>query len=199
MIKVATFEKVSFKEFCRAMEVVLTIADARKINLKKIYNDIQLPVRSTEFSGGYDFFIPFNVVMQTDSALVIPTGIRCKFDQKDFTLDIVPRSGLGFKHGIYLSNTIGIIDADYYDSENEGHIMIKLEMPPSRVSDPLVAVDSMNDDYAHILAGLTFPNNETLKLNKGDRFVQGIFHQYGITTDDQAVGKRSGGFGSTGK
>ena len=198
MTKVATFEKVSFKEFTDAMRKMLTPVDAQKLDLQKMYDDIKLPIRSTEFSGGYDFFIPFNAVLQTDSALLIPTGIRCKFEQKDFTLDIVPRSGLGFKYGVYLANTIGIIDSDYYDSENEGHIMVKLEMPSDRVPNPMVSVDTSND-YEYILAGLSFPKDENLKLNKGDRFVQGIFHQYGITTDDQAAGKRSGGFGSTGK
>ena len=198
MTKVANFEKVSFKEFTDAMRKMLTPVDAQKLDLQKMYDDIKLPIRSTEFSGGYDFFIPFNAVLQTDSALLIPTGIRCKFEQKDFTLDIVPRSGLGFKHGVYLANTIGIIDSDYYDSENEGHIMVKLEMPSDRVPNPMVSVDTSND-YEYILAGLSFPKDENLKLNKGDRFVQGIFHQYGITTDDQATGKRSGGFGSTGK
>ena len=76
--------------------------------------------------------------------------------------------------------------------------MVKLEMPSDRVPNPMVSVDTSND-YEYILAGLSFPKDENLKLNKGDRFVQGIFHQYGITTDDQATGKRSGGFGSTGK
>ena len=198
MTKVATFEKVSFKEFTDAMRKMLTPVDAQKLDLQKMYDDIKLPIRSTEFSGGYDFFIPFNAVLQTDSALLIPTGIRCKFEQKDFTLDIVPRSGLGFKHGVYLANTIGIIDSDYYDSENEGHIMVKLEMPSDRVPNPMVSVHT-STDYEYILAGLSFPKDENLKLNKGDRFVQGIFHQYGITTDDQATGKRSGGFGSTRK
>ena len=86
-------------------------------------------------------------------------------------LGIYIRSSLGFKYQIGLANTTGIIDADYYNSDNEGHIMVKL-----------------------INRG-----NKKFSANKGDKIVQGIFLPYGITVDDNSEGVRNGGFGSTGK
>ena len=70
-----------------------------------------------------------------------------------------------------MANTTGIIDADYYNSDNEGHIMVKL-----------------------INRG-----NKKFSANKGDKIVQGIFLPYGITVDDNSEGIRNGGFGSTGR
>lgn len=84
-------------------------------------------------------------------------------------LALFPRSGLGFKHGMRLKNTVGIIDSDYYNADNEGHIMAKIDV-----------------DYGFI-------------GEEGDRFMQGVFLPYGVTTDDNANGERTGGFGSTGK
>ena len=55
----------------------------------------------------------------------ILTGIRARIDD-GWVLKIYPRSGLGFKYRLQLNNTVGIIDSDYYGSDNEGHIQIKL-------------------------------------------------------------------------
>ena len=74
---------------------------------------------------------------------------------------------------LQLNNTVGIIDSDYYNSDNEGHIFIKIT----------------NDTNT----------GKTVSLKQGDAFAQGIFVQYGITVDDDATGVRNGGFGSTGK
>ena len=104
---------------------------------------------------------------------MIPTGIRSKIND-GWVLKIYPRSGLGFKHRVQLDNTVGIIDADYYNSSNEGHIMIKL------------SCDAHDDGH-------------TVSISAGDGFAQGIFLQFGITVDDNAVGERDGGFGSTTK
>ena len=83
----------------------------------------------------------------------------------------VPRSGSGFKYGIRLMNTCGIIDSDYYYSDNEGHIMLKLHN--------------------------TSPNEKRWEVRRGDGFAQGIFLQYGLTVDDVTSEIRNGGFGST--
>ena len=88
-------------------------------------------------------------------------------------LKIYPRSGLGFKFRLQLNNTVGIIDSDYFGSDNEGHIFIKIT----------------NDSN----------ENKTLSLKAGEGFAQGIFLPFGITTDDDADGVRNGGFGSTTK
>ena len=84
-------------------------------------------------------------------------------------LALFPRSGLGFNAGMHLNNTVGIIDSDYYYASNEGHIMARIDA------------------------------KEEFTLCEGDRFIQGVFIPYGITTDDSADGERTGGFGSTGK
>ena len=72
-----------------------------------------------------------------------------------------------------LNNTVGIIDSDYYYSDNEGHIFIKIT----------------NDSK----------DGKTVTVKKGEGFAQGIFLEYGITEDDDVSEIRNGGFGSTTK
>ena len=87
-------------------------------------------------------------------------------------LKCYPRSGLGFKFRLQLNNTVGIIDSDYFKSDNEGHIFAKLT----------------NDSN----------EGKTLEVTGGSGFMQGIFVEYGITVDDEVTAERNGGFGSTG-
>lgn len=173
---VARFEKVSFGQFKAAFNDLLAnyknnIGDDVVVDddsLKKLYDRIELPVRATFGSAGYDFRTPINCNLAVGQTIVIPTGIRCKM-HNNYVLQLYPRSGLGFKHGMELVNTVGIIDADYYNADNEGHILIKIK-----------------------------PTLKDLQLKIGDKFAQGIFMPYGITDDDNASGVRSGGMGSTG-
>ena len=141
MKSVAKFEKVSFDQFILDFtannihkKVKKILSDKEYIwvdetytheEIKEIYDNIKLPQRGTFGSAGYDFFIPFEIFLEKDEAAVIPTGIRCKIDD-NYVLNIYPRSGLGFKNKMSLYNTVGIIDSDYYNSKNEGHIMIKV-------------------------------------------------------------------------
>jgi dUTP pyrophosphatase len=127
------------------------------------FEGIKLPARATTGSAGYDFFAPEDVTLPG----VIKTGVRVKI-APGYVLCIFPRSGLGFKYGVKLVNTVGIIDSDYYNAENEGHIIIKLD------------------------------SDTPITIKKGERFAQGIFLPFGITINDRAVGERTGGFGSTG-
>lgn len=163
MKRIAIFEKVSLEQFGLAY----TGADAQSV-----YNAIKLPKRATAGSAGYDFFAPFDVELKAGETVKIPTGIRVKMEDGWF-LSIYPRSGLGFKFRLQLDNTVGIIDKDYYDSDNEGHIMIKIT----------------NDSK----------EGKTVNITAGAGFAQGIFTEFGITIDDDADGVRNGGFGSTGK
>ena len=160
--RIAKFYKVSLEQFEKAVG---------KEDLKEILDKITLPVRATAGSAGYDFITPFDVTLNPGESIVIPTGIRCKI-KNDWVLQIYPRSGLGFKYRCQLANTVGIIDSDYFYSDNEGHIMIKIT----------------NDSK----------DGKVLELKAGDRFCQGIFVEYGITYDDDVVTERNGGFGSTG-
>lgn len=136
------------------------------------YKDIKLPRRATKYSAGYDIFAPSDYVIAPGQTIKIPTGIRVSLDNNKFLM-IVPRSGLGFKYRLQLDNTIGIIDADYYNSDNEGHIWVKLT----------------NDTR----------EGKILRLQKGEGIAQGIILKYEITDDDNADGIRNGGFGSTTK
>ncbi len=169
MERIAVFEKVSFSQF---------EADWKKnfpetTDIKAVYDSIKLPKRATTGSAGYDFYAPANIMLEKGKSVLIPTGIRSKIEN-GWVLNIFPRSGLGFKHRVQLDNTVGIIDSDYYNSSNEGHIMIKLSCDAH--------------DQGH-----------TVELVAGDGFAQGIFMPFGITLDDDADGIRDGGFGSTTK
>lgn len=135
-----------------------------------VYEAIRLPRRATKDSAGYDFFAPVDIVLAPGESMKVPTGVRCQM-REDWVLQIFPRSGLGFKYRLQLNNTVGIIDADYYFSDNEGHIFIKLT----------------NDSK----------EGRTLSVPAGSGFAQGIFLQYGITVDDDVEEVRNGGFGST--
>jgi dUTP pyrophosphatase len=140
-----------------------TVSQAQYSNLEAV----KLPTRATVGSAGYDFYTPVDVDVKAGEYVIIQTGVRCKIDP-DWFLALVPKSGLGFKYGMRLSNTLGIVDSDYYSADNEGHIMVK------------------------------FTADKDFHLNAGDKFCQGIFMKYGITVDDEATGVRIGGFGSTG-
>ena len=112
------FEKVSFEQYAK-----LSIGD--DVDIRNEYDNIKLPKRATIGSAGYDFFAPFSFKLEVGETIKIPTGIRVLLDDDKF-LAIYPRSGLGFKYRVQLDNTVGIIDSDYSQSDNEGHIFIKL-------------------------------------------------------------------------
>ncbi len=163
MKKIAKFEKVSKTQFLK---------DFEGENAEAVFEKIKLPARATSGSAGYDFYAPFDFSLAPGETIKVPTGIRVKIDE-GWVLKIYPRSGLGFKYRLQLNNTVGIIDSDYYNSDNEGHIFIKIT----------------NDSN----------EGKTVELRKGEGFAQGIFIEYGITVDDVTAGVRNGGFGSTTK
>lgn len=165
MQKVAKFEKVSENIFKSALE---KNPDFSKSGVT--INDIKLPERATKGSAGYDFFSPFDIKLEKGQTVLIPTGIRAKIDD-GYVLMLFPRSGLGFKYRVRLDNTVGVIDSDYYGSDNEGHIMVK------------ITNESIED--------------KTCEIKAGQGICQGIFLPFGITVDDEADKIRNGGFGST--
>ena len=170
MYKIAKFEKVSFQQFKKDYIDCFNEEDEAKI--KEIYEAIKLPKRATKGSAGYDFYSPVTFTLKPCETIKIPTGIRVKIDDGWFLANF-PRSGLGFKYRLQLNNTVGIIDADYYNALNEGHIMSKLT----------------NDSK----------ENKSVTIEKGMAFTQGIFLPFGITVDDDSNEVRTGGFGSTTK
>lgn len=161
MKRIARFEKVSLQQFREGFE---------RADAASVYESIKLPKRATSGSAGYDFYAPCDITLKPGETAKIATGIRAWIDE-GWVLKLYPRSGLGFKFRLQLNNTVGIIDSDYYNSDNEGHIFIKIT----------------NDTN----------EGKTIDIPAGTGFAQGIFVEYGITLDDDADGVRNGGFGST--
>lgn len=168
MKRIARFLKVSPHIFESAMREEFPRFTNSEI--QEMYEGIRLPQRATRGSAGYDFYAPFPFSLPPGATIKIPTGIRVSMDE-GWVLKLYPRSGLGFKYRLQMDNTVGIIDSDYFHSDNEGHIFIKM-------------TNSTNQD-------------KTVELARGTGFAQGIFLEYGITVDDEARGERNGGFGST--
>ena len=169
MERIAKFEKVSESRFVADW---LDTFGGEEAQAKQVYESIKLPKRATKGSAGYDFYSPLAFTLKPGETIKIPTGIRA-YMREDYVLTVFPRSGLGFKFRLQLNNTVGIIDSDYYYSDNEGHIFIKLT----------------NDSN----------EGKVLELEAGNGFAQGIFLPFGITEDDDVTEVRNGGFGSTTK
>ena len=167
------FEKVSLEQFtqdylkCKYGNSDRIIDGDEAQEIINIYDNIKLPKRSTKGSAGYDFFIPYEQFFSSINETLVPTGIRFKCDEDKYLM-CVPRSGLGFKYSMRLSNSMGIIDSDYFYSDNEGHIMCKVEC------------------------------KYNFTLEQGKALMQGIISQYFKVDDDDSDEVRNGGFGSTG-
>lgn len=136
--------------------------------------DIHIPVRKTANSAGYDVEAAEDMVIPPykpgTKPSLIPTGLKAYCEPDEFFM-LVNRSS-GPKKGFMMSNSIGIIDADYYGNEtNDGHFYFQF---------------------------WNFGEND-LVIHKGDVIGQVIFQKYLTTNDDKATGTRTGGFGSTDK
>jgi len=160
-MKIADFEKVSRSQFAKDLKNLCELDDA-------YYDTINVPVRATKGSAGYDFCCPFEVTLRPDETIKIPTGIRCRIDE-GYVLQIYPRSSFGFKYQMALLNTVGIIDSDYYEADNEGHIII----------------------------AVANHGNKDMVIKQGERFAQGLFVRYYLADEDEVKTNRHGGFGST--
>lgn len=165
------FEKVSFDTFINCGNKVEWIAPDVIEDATfwyDTYHDLMLPTRATKGSAGYDIHTPFAFTIKPGCSITIPTGIRCILPQ-DKVLMIFPRSGTAFKFRIGLVNDVAVIDSDFCNSDDGGHIMLKL----------------CND------------GDQAVLFRKNDRIAQGIIMPYFLTDDDSADGVRNGGFGST--
>ena len=164
MVRVAKFHKVSEEQFKK------DFLEEFGFDGDKEYEIVKLPERATVGSAGYDFVSPIQFTLKPGKSIKIPTGIRCEIES-GWVLKLYPRSGLGFKYKFRPNNLVGIIDSDYYYSDNEGHIWMKMS----------------NE------------GDEPIYIKAGEKFCQGIFVPFGITINDNASEKRNGGIGSTGE
>jgi dUTP pyrophosphatase len=138
---------------------------------RKNINSVKLPQRATACSAGYDFYAPYDFVVEPKSEYFIWTDIKVKMPS-DMVFEVIGRSSFGIKRNIFFKNLIAKIDADYYNNlGNDGNI------------------------------GLCFYNNgdTSQEIKEGEAFCQGTFFKYFITDDDCPVQiERTGGIGSTG-
>ena len=174
MNRVGEFEKVSLGQFREAIANEFykgqELPPEVEQEIKRMWEGIVLPYRATTGSAGYDFKAPFTFELRPGETMKIPTGVRVKIDD-GWWLGCLPRSGRGFKFRLQLDNTIGVIDSDYYNSDNEGHIFAKVT----------------NDSKSQ----------KIMRVEGGTGFMQAIFIPYGITYSDDTDGVRNGGMGST--
>jgi len=137
--------------------------------------EINLPVRKTKFSAGYDIEAAEDTVIPSlkkgDAPTLIKTGIKA-YMEDDEVLMLYNRSSNPKKKGLILANSVGVIDKDYYGNpDNDGHIMFA---------------------FYNI-------KEEDVTIKKGEAIGQAVFQKYLVTDNDQASGERLGGFGSTSK
>lgn len=159
------FEKVSFQQY------LLDNPLKQPETAFQEWENLKLPARATKGSAGYDFFLPYNICLEDGQQAEIYTGIRCSMPENVFLL-CVPKSGIGSRYRLQFNSTLGIVDSDFFNSDNEGHIKAVI----------------LNDNRT----------GKVLELPQGKAFFQGIFVNYLTVVDDCTNGIRNGGYGSTG-
>lgn len=129
-----------------------------------------LPKRATQHSAGYDLKAAETTTIPPRAIALISTGVKA-YMMPGEVLQVYDRSSNPRKKRVALANSVGIIDADYYNNpDNEGEIFAQF----INLSD------------------------EEVVIQKGDAIMQGIFLHFLLADDDNATGSRVGGFGSTG-
>ena len=136
---------------------------------------INLPIRKTKFSAGYDIEAAEDCIIPAfkrgQKPTLVKTGLKA-YMQDDEMLLLYNRSSNPGKKGLILANSVGVVDKDYYgNQDNDGHIMF--------------AFYNIKD--------------EDVEIKKGDAIGQAIFQKYLVTDNDKSEGIREGGFGSTSK
>ena len=137
--------------------------------------EINMPVRKTKYSAGYDIEAAEDTVIPSFkkgmNPVLVKTGLKA-YMQGDEYLKLCNRSSNPKKKGLILANSIGVVDSDYYGNpDNDGHIMF---------------------------AFYNIKEEDTV-IKKGECIGQAIFEKFLVADDDQAEGERVGGFGSTSK
>ncbi len=146
----------------------------RRFEIAKGFEDkgVIIPQRKTAKSAGYDI-----IALTDEDVYLIPgqtvnlaTGLKACMEDDEVMLLFI-RSSLGINKGITLSNSCGVIDADYYGNpDNDGHFILNV----------------INT------------SNEVQCIPARSRVAQAVFVKYLAVDDDKATGERVGGIGSTG-
>ena len=154
------FEKISFEQF------VKDVTDDRML-----YDSIELPKRSTKNSAGYDIKSIEDGIIKPGEYKRFKTGLKVSMND-DEVLYIYSRSSLGYKYGVTMVNSVGVIDSDFYNNiDNEGHFSVCL-------------INQGEKDF---------------EVKIGDRIAQGVFMKYlTVDNEEKIESERNGGFGSTG-
>ena len=145
----------------------------RKFEIAKGFEDrgVVLPQRKTAKSAGYDIIAltDEDVYVHPGMSVNLETGVKACMEDDEVMLLFI-RSSLGIKQGLTLSNSCGVIDADYYNNpDNDGHFILNI-----------------------INTG-----NSVQRIPARSRVAQAVFVKYLTVDDDNATGERLGGIGST--
>ena len=149
----------------------------RSIRLKildpRLGAEFALPHYATEGAAGMDLRACIDAPLELNpgEARLLPTGLAIHIEDPNLAAVVLPRSGLGHKHGIVLGNLVGLIDSDY-----QGELMVSCWNRGQAV----FALDPMER-----IAQLVIVPVLQVKLN--------------VVTDFAASSRGAGGFGSTGK
>lgn len=159
-----------------------------------------LPLRATKTSAGYDFFAPCDIVIPPQQQAVFATDVKAKMGENE-VLFLVVRSSAGIKRDLMLSNTVGVVDSDYYNNEdNEGNIHIALRnLKPAMELAGFKRVELKNGEVVDIPMLKDLTEENTVVIKEGERVVQGIFLPVLEADAGGSKAPRTGGFGSSGK
>ena len=125
----------------------------KKLDIKILDEKIRshLPVYATQGSAGLDLraCIDAPITLGPGDSTLIPTGLAIHLDDPGLAAIIIPRSGLGHKHGIVLGNLVGLIDSDYqgqvfvscWNRGKEAFVVNPLERIAQLVVVPVVQVE----------------------------------------------------------
>ena len=153
------FEKISYEQFKKDISPDI-----------KLYNSIEIPIRSTLNSAGYDIKSMYDGIIKPGKSMAFKTGLKVAMNG-DEVLYIYSRSSFGYKFNVTMVNSVGVIDSDFYNNEeNEGHFSVCL-------------INHGESDF---------------EVKIGDRIAQGVFMKYLTVDDEEKIdNKRIGGLGST--
>jgi dUTP pyrophosphatase len=176
-----------------------------KVSRKTYPDDIEvkLPLRSTRTACGYDFVTPIDIDIPPQQKVTFKTDIKA-YMQENEGLFFFPRSSIGTKHDLMISNTVGVGDPDFYDNvDNEGNYQISLRNLRPEIAFKGYKLQSLShgiwEHYIDIPDIEDLREENTVRIKAGDRVVQAIFIPTLPADNCNGDAERIGGVGSTGR